>query len=149
MPVFYLYLYEDGKLEQFVNPGGNSWLDDNHYVVYRCDHSDLEDDWYDEDGELMVEPWDVRDAACGHIDTIIGNLEREDNYLGFTKADPDSTIPEIFNRTIENCLFYERENQVTKLKNEVQCLRGIAYCMETLGKNPWTGEALRLFTGWG
>ena len=32
----YLYLDDDGnaELDTFVNPGGNSWLDDDHYTIY-------------------------------------------------------------------------------------------------------------------
>lgn len=45
----YLYVHEDGswELEDFVNVGGNSWLDDNHITVWR-DKEHLEDwtDWY-------------------------------------------------------------------------------------------------------
>lgn len=34
----YLYVDEDGNgsLEFFQNPGGNSWRDDDHYVIYTC-----------------------------------------------------------------------------------------------------------------
>lgn len=34
----YLYVDEEqnGSLEFFQNPGGNSWRDDNHYVIYTC-----------------------------------------------------------------------------------------------------------------
>lgn len=34
-----LYLYVDqaghGTISEFTNPGGNSWLDDDHYLIYR------------------------------------------------------------------------------------------------------------------
>lgn len=32
----YLYLDDEGnaELDTFVNPGGNSWLDDDHYTIY-------------------------------------------------------------------------------------------------------------------
>ncbi len=32
----YLYVDEDGiaKLQEFVNPGGNSWLNDDHIKIY-------------------------------------------------------------------------------------------------------------------
>lgn len=32
----YLYVDDDGngRLEEFENPGGNSWLNDDHYVLY-------------------------------------------------------------------------------------------------------------------
>lgn len=34
----YMYIDEDGqaRLEWFVNVGGNSWLDDDHILLYRC-----------------------------------------------------------------------------------------------------------------
>lgn len=33
----YMYVDDNGnaKLDTFVNVGGNSWLDDNHYTLYR------------------------------------------------------------------------------------------------------------------
>lgn len=45
-------------------------------------------------------------------------------------------IMDIFNRTISNCEFYEKEKQHTKLLNEIGCLRGIAYCLEAVGICP-------------
>jgi len=51
----YLYYDEDtntAELDTFVNPGGNSWLDDDHYTIYTDkQHYDSLIDWYD--GDLM------------------------------------------------------------------------------------------------
>ena len=56
-----IYLYIDdegnGKLYQFANPGGNSWLDDDHITL--CTNGPHYDDYYegfynyDEDGYLI------------------------------------------------------------------------------------------------
>jgi len=47
----YLYISEDGigTVDTFVNPGGNSWLDDDHICVY-CDGPHF-DDLIDIDGK--------------------------------------------------------------------------------------------------
>ena len=45
----YLYVNEDGSgyLEDFTNVGGNSWLDDDHYVLFTDkQHYDDYLDWY-------------------------------------------------------------------------------------------------------
>lgn len=39
----------------------------------------------------------------------------------------------IYNRTMNNCMFYEKRNDKQHLLNEIGCLRGIAYCLEELG----------------
>ena len=44
----------------------------------------------------------------------------------------DSKLMDLFNRTLSNCDFYEKENRTTSLLNEIGVLRGIAYCLEAL-----------------
>lgn len=41
-----------------------------------------------------------------------------------------SVLIQLYNRTMNNCLFYEKEGNRKALLNEIGCLRGIAYCME-------------------
>lgn len=52
----YLYYDEDtntAELDTFVNPGGNSWLNDDHYTIYTDkQHYDSYIDWYG--GETSV-----------------------------------------------------------------------------------------------
>lgn len=43
------------------------------------------------------------------------------------------TIADVYNRTIENCRFYEKEKDDLGLLNEIGALRGVAYCMEIVG----------------
>ena len=40
---------------------------------------------------------------------------------------------EIYNRTLNNCVFYEKQGDKLHLLSEIGCLRGIAYCLEELG----------------
>ena len=55
----YLYVDDDGngELYQFANPGGNSWLDDDHITI--CTNGPHYDDYfedfytYDENGDLI------------------------------------------------------------------------------------------------
>lgn len=53
-----VYLYYDAEnqtaeLDTFVNVGGNSWLDDDHYTIY-CDKEHYENfwDWYQNSAEF-------------------------------------------------------------------------------------------------
>lgn len=39
----------------------------------------------------------------------------------------------IYDRTLKNCKYYERENKPASLNNEIGVLRGVAYCMEVCG----------------
>ena len=55
-------------------------------------------------------------------------------------------LQDIFNRTLNNCLFYERENKPEHLLNEIGCLRGIAYAMEVMNMCPHTDEFLRFIS---
>lgn len=51
----YLYVHDDGtgELYDFTNVGGNSWLDDDHYVLYTDkQHYDNYLDWYQDEGEI-------------------------------------------------------------------------------------------------
>ena len=41
-----------------------------------------------------------------------------------------SVLFQLYDRTMNNCLFYEKEGNRKALLNEIGCLRGIAYCME-------------------
>ena len=41
-----------------------------------------------------------------------------------------SVLFQLYDRTMNNCLFYEKEGNRKALLNELGCLRGIAYCME-------------------
>lgn len=42
-------------------------------------------------------------------------------------------IQDIFERTLNNCKHYEREEMPESLLNEIGVLRGVAYCLECFG----------------
>lgn len=42
----------------------------------------------------------------------------------------EKILEQLYNRTMENCLLYEKEGNKKALLNEIGCLRGIAYCLE-------------------
>lgn len=46
---------QEVELDTFVNPGGNSWLNDDHYTIYTDDqhHEDVFDS-YDNEGDLLA-----------------------------------------------------------------------------------------------
>lgn len=54
------------------------------------------------------------------------------------------SITDIFARTLNNCLFYEREGKKMHLLNEIGVLRGVAYCMKTAGICPHGPEFNRM-----
>lgn len=47
-------------------------------------------------------------------------------------------IIQLFERTINNCLYYEENNKTVSLANEIGVLRGIAYTMEAVSLCPHT-----------
>ena len=51
----------------------------------------------------------------------------------------------LYNRTLKNCEFYEKENNTACLLSEIGCLRGIAYCMELSGADPVQLHGLQYF----
>lgn len=59
------------------------------------------------------------------------------NYFTMKRA-----IYECFDRTMNNCRFYEREERNTDLLNEVGVLRGLAYALEEVGVCPLSDEFL-------
>ena len=53
----------------------------------------------------------------------------------------ENTLNELFERTLKNCSFYEKEGKTINLVNEIGVLRGIGYyCMELEGECPHTEE---------
>lgn len=69
-----LYLYPDGTTEEFINVGGNSWLDNEHKVVYHTDHST----WDDEAMDNMTD-WDIENEADEIVDFFIKKMEEEES----------------------------------------------------------------------
>lgn len=52
----------------------------------------------------------------------------------------ENTLNELFERTLKNCSFYEKEGKTINLVNEIGVLRGIGYCMELEGECSHTEE---------
>ena len=42
----------------------------------------------------------------------------------------------LYNRTLNNCKYYEKQKDTFSLISEIGCLRGIAYCIEESGTDP-------------
>ncbi len=72
------------------------------------------------------------------IETTIDLFEKDKILY---ESDPDIVLnrpvsdmfDDLLERTLNNCRFYEKDNQNEKLVNEVGCLRGILYCLEKVG----------------
>lgn len=113
----YMYIDENGigTLDTFVNVGGNSWLNDNHYTIY-CDreHLDAYNGYYD-------------DADIDYFSEIIGisveQLEQETReYLGWDDED-EITSANVFDYlthtdTYEDKLQAEYESGIESLSAE-------------------------------
>lgn len=50
------------------------------------------------------------------------------------------TMKDIFDRTMANCRFYEKQDDELKLLNEIGVLRGVAYCLQLAGICPHSEE---------
>lgn len=61
----------------------------------------------------------------------------------------DSELYFLFERTVKNCIFYEREHDLIHFFTEVHCLRGIYYCIKSYyyleGRDLLDKEDLDLF----
>ena len=53
----------------------------------------------------------------------------------------------LYEKTLNNCKFYESAGESKHLHNEIGCLRGIAYCLEAVGVDPFTLPELFHFIG--
>ena len=88
----YLYFNKDtntATLDTFVNVGGNSWLNDDHYTIY-CDREHHEDwsDYYTETGEfaqcLDMEWSDFEEEVIEFLD--LDDDEKEDYKIDYHDA---------------------------------------------------------------
>lgn len=88
----YLYVNDDGswELEDFVNVGGNSWLNDTHITVW-CDMEHLENwmDWYN---TLQ----DVSDTlqACEWVMSVDDLKQQIANWLNQYQNPDDPFVPD-------------------------------------------------------
>lgn len=69
-----LYLYPDGSTDEFVNVGGNSWLNDDHIKIYSCNHEYWDFDIEDIDEATLYE------QAAAYIEGAIEWEEQEERY---------------------------------------------------------------------
>ena len=87
------------------------------------------------------------ESILNDIDTTI-ELFEQDKLL--FEADPDIVLNrpvndmfnELFERTLNNCRFLEKENNEKRLLNEIGCLRGIMYAIEKVGESPINEDAI-------
>lgn len=117
----YLYYNEEDKtaeLDTFVNVGGNSWLDDDHYTIY-CDNEHHEDwsDYYCNNGDfawaldMSVEDFDKEVMAylinIGDVDEDEAgdyNIEWYDEYRYVTSRDDyKDKLISVYEDSIDEC----------------------------------------------
>jgi len=76
----YLYLDDDGnaELDTFVNPGGNSWLNDDHYTIY------TDRQRYDS----FLDYWTSIDEIADYLEIPVEQLiEETRNYFDYDEDD--------------------------------------------------------------
>ena len=55
----------------------------------------------------------------------------------------DAELYDLFERTVRNCIYYEREKDLVHFWNEIHCLRGIYSCIA--GRDLLDKEDIELF----
>ena len=94
------------------------------------------------------------ESGFSREEMILKNIEDhvedyEENYMVESQEvlpAPDAykeNLEEIFQRTENNCRYYEEKKKMNSLLNEIGVLRGISYAMESVGLCPHTEEFLR------
>ncbi len=76
-----IYLYPDGEIYGFENIGGNSWLNDDHILVYKHKARQYEDE--DIEAYKEAEQWlldSIVDDATGYLDDVIKQYEYDEIY---------------------------------------------------------------------
>lgn len=58
------------------------------------------------------------------------------------KKNANSKVREVFERTLNNCKFYEQEGKQLSLLNEIGTLRGLMYAMEYVDRCPMNDEVM-------
>jgi hypothetical protein len=112
-----VYLYYDeetqtAKLDTFVNVGGNSWLDDEHYTIYRdMEHHENWSDYYCNDGDfawgLDMSNDDFEKEVIEYLDLDEGDKEDYQiqyidayNYIK-TREDYMDKLIEVYKKSID------------------------------------------------
>lgn len=62
-------------------------------------------------------------------------LDGQTTYETYSDAAKE-TLPSIFDMTLNNCIYYEKEGMQAHLLNEIGILRGIMYCLDSIGIRP-------------
>jgi len=80
----YLYVNDDmtGYLEDFVNVGGNSWLDDDHYTLWtdKQRYTDWSDFWQTE-GEIADALDMTLDELCQEVADYLNRITKSSDYV--------------------------------------------------------------------
>lgn len=98
----YLYLDEDGngRLEEFVNVGGNSWLNDDHRTIYTDkEHNNTVFDSFDNLGDLFDAIEISRDEITKRVMESTGLDEDELEYWDFVSYIREDD--ELYSRLVE------------------------------------------------
>ena len=75
-----IYLYPDGSVDDFVNVGGNSWLNDDHITVARINHEHWDIPEWEFDKEGNYSPQDMDYLMAIIHDDIDGFIEAQKVY---------------------------------------------------------------------
>lgn len=133
-----VYLYYDkenqtAKLDTFVNVGGNSWLDDDHYIIYRdSEHYETFWNWYQDSTEFANAldldntelEFEVRQALDIDVDCEVDwhdcrdYLKQNDEYVETLQAIYNDYLDELRSDYIEKAeLIMDRFDEEMEIQN--------------------------------
>lgn len=133
-----VYLYVDdnmnGTLDTFVNVGGNSWLNDDHYVLYRDkEHYNDWSDFFQTEGDiaealgltekgLILRTLSYMKKEYGDNDLDIDDVTYEEIRRYITDTGLDDKLIEAENEYIDDNTsdYYDKANEVIRYFNEMQ-----------------------------
>lgn len=120
------YEYRDGFLVDIVDSGDeiSAYLYHKNYGV-----KDLMFELMKKDVESEEE---LKEMITNNLtnQSFIENYTEE--YMEGNEYNGE-TMMDVYRRTLRNCQFYEKENNIKKLINEIGVLRGIFYCLQSVG----------------
>ena len=133
-----VYLYVDdnmtGTLDTFINVGGNSWLNDDHYVLYRDkEHYDDWSDFFQTEADiaealgltekgLILRTLSYMKKECGDNDLDIDDVTYEEIRRYITDTGLVDKLIEAENEYIYDNIsdYYDKADEVIRYFNEMQ-----------------------------
>lgn len=89
------------------------------------------------DSWVYYDPTQVMEDGFGEREIeSVAEFEERGFEIALFQNDAHSQMMEIYTRTLRNCEFYAEQDKPVALANEIGVLRGIGYCLESVGICP-------------